>query len=76
MLVLDEVDKIASEGLDGGTSSGMFSQLLTFLQRDRSKIICVACLNSLAKIDTALQDRFATQFFSTSPARPTGERLP
>ena len=32
VLVLDEVDKVATEGLDGGTSSGMFAELLTWLQ--------------------------------------------
>lgn len=75
VLVIDEIDTIAREGMDGGTSAGMFSQLLTWLHRDRSKIITVACLNRLDKLDAALADRFSTQFFFDLPAPADRESI-
>ena len=67
VLVLDEVEKLGTEGLDGGTSSGMFYMLCQFLQNDDSKIIAVACLNRLEKLATEMLDRFAAQFFFDLP---------
>lgn len=69
VVMLDEIDKLASEGLDGGTSSGMFSQLLTWLENDRSQAIIVATANYIEKMDVALMDRFQARFFFDLPTR-------
>lgn len=63
VLVLDEIDTIAREGLDGGTSSGMFQMLLTWLQQSKSLVTVWATLNRLDKLDAALMSRFQAQFF-------------
>ncbi len=62
VLVIDEIDTIARDGLDGGTSSGMFAELLTYLQEDTSFTVVVATLNRLDKLDAALESRFALRF--------------
>ncbi|MFL5342751.1 MAG: ATP-binding protein, partial [Gemmataceae bacterium] len=61
--VLDEIDTIARDGMDGGTSSGMFAELLTWLQESTSQTVVVATLNRLDKLDAALESRFALRFF-------------
>ena len=66
--VLDEIDTIARDGLDGGTSSGMFAELLTWLQESTSQVVVVATLNRLDKLDAALESRFAMGFFFDLPA--------
>lgn len=66
--VLDEIDTIAREGNDGGTSSGMFSELLTWLQESTSQVIVLATLNRLDKLDAALESRFQTRFFFDLPS--------
>jgi hypothetical protein len=68
VLVIDEVDTIARDGMDGGTSSGMFAELLTDLQEDTSLTIVVATLNRLDKLDAALESRFALRFFFDLPS--------
>jgi len=63
VVVIDEIDTIAREGLDGGTSSGMFAELLTWLQESKSMALVVATLNRLDKLDAALESRFQARFF-------------
>lgn len=65
--VLDEIDTIARDGLDGGTSSGMFAELLTWLQESTSQVVVVATLNRLDKLDAALESRFQARFFFSLP---------
>ena len=71
--VMDEIDGIASEGLDGGTSSGMFSELLTWLQESRSQCVVLATLNRLDKLNAALESRFQARFWFDLPS--PAERL-
>ena len=66
--VIDEIDSIASEGLDGGTSSGMFSELLTWLNESTSQVIVIATLNRLDKLDARLESRFQARFFFDLPS--------
>jgi SpoVK/Ycf46/Vps4 family AAA+-type ATPase len=68
VVVLDEIDTVAREGLDGGTSSGMFAELLTWLQESTSQAIVLATLNRLDKLDAALESRFQARFFFDLPA--------
>jgi|SRR5579864_274352 len=65
--VIDEIDSIAKDGLDGGASSGMFSELLTWLQESTSQCVVVATLNHLDKLDAALESRFSTRFWFELP---------
>ncbi len=65
--VLDEIDTIARDGMDGGTSSGMFAELLTWLQESTSQAVVVATLNHLSKLDAALESRFQSRFFFDLP---------
>jgi SpoVK/Ycf46/Vps4 family AAA+-type ATPase len=67
VVVLDEIDTIARDGLDGGTSSGMFAELLTWLQESESQTLVVATLNRLDKLDSALESRFQGRFFYDLP---------
>ena len=67
--VIDEIDTIARDGLDGGTSSGMFAELLTWLQESKARCVVVATLNRLDKLDAALESRFAARFFFDLPTR-------
>lgn len=75
VVVLDEVDTIAREGLDGGTSSGMFAELLTWLQESKSRAIVVATLNRLDKLDAALESRFQARFFFDLPSQSERESV-
>jgi len=67
VVVLDEIDTIARDGLDGGTSSGMFAELLTWLQESTSQTLVLATLNRLDKLDPALESRFQGRFFMDLP---------
>lgn len=67
VVVLDEIDTIAREGADGGTSSGMFAEMLTWLQESKSLCVVVATLNRLDKLDSALMSRFQSQMFFDLP---------
>lgn len=67
IVVFDELDKIASEGNDGGTSSGMFAEILTWLQDSKSQAIVIATLNHLDKLDAAMESRFRDRFFFDLP---------
>jgi hypothetical protein len=69
VVVLDEIDTIAREGMDGGTSSGMFAELLTWLEESKksSQAVVLATLNRLDKLDAALASRFQAQFFFDLP---------
>lgn len=67
VVVLDEIDTIARDGLDGGTSSGMFAELLTWLQESQSQCVVVATLNHLNKLDAAMDSRFGARFFFDLP---------
>jgi len=66
--VLDEIDTIAREGMDGGTSAGMFAELLTWLQESTAQAVVVATLNRLDKLDAALESRFQARFFFDLPS--------
>ena len=67
VVVVDEIDTIARDGLDGGTSSGMFAELLTWLQESTSQAIVLGTLNNLDKLDAALESRFSSRFFVDLP---------
>ena len=71
VVVVDEIDSIARDGMDGGTSSGMFSELLTWLEesKERSQAIVIATLNHLDKLDAALDSRFEDKFFVDLPVK-------
>jgi SpoVK/Ycf46/Vps4 family AAA+-type ATPase len=73
--VLDEIDTIAREGLDGGTSSGMYAELLTWLQESVAQVVVVATLNRLDKLDAALESRFQARFFYDLPTRAEREAV-
>jgi ATPase family associated with various cellular activities (AAA) len=68
VVVLDEIDTIARDGMDGGTSSGMFAELLTWLQESTSQAVVIATLNRLDKLDAALESRFQARFFFDLPS--------
>jgi hypothetical protein len=68
VVVLDEIDSVAREGADGGTSSGMFAELLTWLQMSKSQAVVVATLNHLEKLDAALESRFQMRFYFELPS--------
>jgi hypothetical protein len=67
VVVFDEIDGIPRDGLDGGASSGMFSELLTWLQESTSKAIAFATLNHLDHLDAAISSRFPMAFFFDLP---------
>lgn len=67
VVLIDEVDKLAADGLDGGASSGMFAELCAWLDKDDSMAIVVATLNRLDKINSALDSRFPTKWFFELP---------
>lgn len=67
VVVLDEIDTVAREGMDGGTSSGMFAELLTWLQESTAQAVVIATLNRLDKLDAALESRFQGRFFFDLP---------
>ena len=69
IVVIDEIDTIAREGNDGGTSAGMFAELLTWLQESKykSQALVLATLNRLDKLDAALESRFDARFFVDLP---------
>ena len=73
VVVVDEIDTIARDGLDGGTSSGMFAELLTWLEESKSQAIVIGTLNCLDKLDAALESRFQARFFVDLPVH--SERL-
>lgn len=76
ILLIDEVDTIARDGLDGGTSSGMFQILLTtlndWLSQGSNQVIVIATGNELTKLDAALESRFTSRWFVELPG--LGER--
>lgn len=63
IVVFDEIDKVASEGLDSGVSSAIWKMILTELQEDTSLTIYWATLNRLEKLDAAMESRFSMRFF-------------
>jgi hypothetical protein len=66
--VFDEIDAaIQRDGLDSGVSSGLFSEMLTWLQESTSRCVVVATLNRLDKLDAALESRFQARFFFELP---------
>ena len=71
ILLIDEVDTIASNGNDGGTSSGMFQILLTtlndWLSTGCNQVIVIATGNDLEKLDPALESRFTSRWFADLP---------
>jgi len=67
VVVIDEIDTIARDGMDGGTSSGMFAELLTWLAESDNKAVVIGTLNHLDKLDSALSSRFADQFIFDMP---------
>lgn len=75
VVVIDEIDTIAREGMDGGTSSGMFAELLTWLQESTSQAVVWATLNHLTKLDAALESRFQARFFFDLPTETEREAV-
>jgi AAA+ superfamily predicted ATPase len=71
VVVLDEIDTIARDGNDGGTSSGMFAEMLTWLEesKHRCQAVVLGTLNNLDKLDSALESRFSKRFFVDLPVR-------
>lgn len=70
VLVIDEIDAaIQRHGLDSGVSSGLFSELLTWLQESQSQAVVIATLNHLDNLDAALESRFAARFFFDLPSQ-------
>jgi SpoVK/Ycf46/Vps4 family AAA+-type ATPase len=67
VVLIDEVDKLATEGLDGGASSGIFSELLGWLDRRDSLAITVATLNRVDKVNAALESRFPCRWVFDLP---------
>lgn len=67
VVIMDEVDKLATEGLDSGASSGIYQRLLTWLQESRSLCLVIATLNRLDKLDAALESRFHFRYFFDLP---------
>ncbi len=67
VVVLDEIDKLATDGADGGTSAGMYSLLLTWAQETTSQAVVIATLNHMDKLDAALTSRFPVRFFFELP---------
>jgi SpoVK/Ycf46/Vps4 family AAA+-type ATPase len=68
VVLLDELEKVASEGLDGGTSSGLHSELLKWLQRIKdekksSRILVIGTVNEAGKLSAPLENRFQLKFF-------------
>lgn len=68
VLVIDEIDAaVQRSGLDSGVSSGLFSELLTWLQESASQAVVLATLNHLDALDAAIESRFAARFFFDLP---------
>jgi DNA polymerase III delta prime subunit len=68
VLVIDEIDAaVQRSGLDSGVSSGLFSELLTWLQESSSQAVVLATLNHLDALDAAIESRFAARFFFDLP---------
>ena len=68
VVLIDELDKLATEGLDGGASSGIFSELLGWLDRRDSLAIVVGTLNRVDKINAALESRFPSRWVFDLPS--------
>jgi hypothetical protein len=71
IMLLDEIDTIPRDGLDGGTSSGMMQILLTtlndWLSTGQNQVIVVATGNDLERLDPALESRFTSRWFVDLP---------
>jgi hypothetical protein len=67
VVVLDELDKVASTGLDGGASSGIFGETLKWLETSSSCVVVIATLNHLEGLDAAMSSRFDSQWFFDIP---------
>lgn len=65
--LIDEIDKMATDGLDGGASSGLFQELLGWLDKRDSLAIVVATLNRVDKMNAALESRFASKWVFDLP---------
>lgn len=63
IVVLDEIEKINTDGLDSGVSAALWKMTLTELQEDTSLTIYWATLNRLEKLDSAMESRFSLRFF-------------
>lgn len=69
VVLIDEADKIAFSGNDGGASSEMASRLLTWMQERTSRAIVQLTVNRLDGIDSALQSRCQARFWYDLPTR-------
>ena len=69
VVVLDEIDGIAEDGMDGGTSIGMFNDLLTWLEESTCQAIVIGTLNRLDNLKAQLESRFAARFFFALPTQ-------
>src|ERR1700722_7578225 len=65
--LIDEVDKLATSGLDGVASSGIFAELLGWLDNRDSLAITICTLNRVDKIDAALESRFPCRWVFDLP---------
>jgi SpoVK/Ycf46/Vps4 family AAA+-type ATPase len=62
VVLIDEIDLLATDGLDGGASSGMFSELCGWLDNSDSLAIVVATLNRADKLSARLDSRFPSKW--------------
>jgi hypothetical protein len=67
VVVLDELDKVASTGLDGGASAGIFGETLKWLEESKTCCIVIATLNNMDGLDAAMSSRFDSQWFFDIP---------
>ena len=73
VLLIDEIDTIATDGLDGGTSAGMFGILLTtlndWLSQGSNQVIVVGTGNDLTNLSAQLESRFMSRWFVDLPTQ-------
>ena len=62
VVLLDELDKLATTGLDGGASSGMYSELLYWLEYREGHSLVIASCNDYGEIAAPLARRFHQAF--------------
>lgn len=70
VVVIDEIDSaVQRSGMDSGVTSGLFSELLTWLEETTSHALVIGTLNHLDGLDAALESRFQAAFFFDLPTR-------
>jgi hypothetical protein len=67
VVLIDEIDLIATDGLDGGASAGLFQELCGWLDnRDSLAVVC-ATLNRVDKLNARLDSRFPSRWIFDLP---------